>query len=59
VDDSFGSLTPGKQGDLAVFRVPRTARPEETLLEHAPATAEAVLAAGIWRVREGRSVIAT
>lgn len=54
LDESFGSITPGKQADLAVFKV-ASGEPEAALIERGGRdTTEAVLTAGIWRVREGR-----
>jgi cytosine/adenosine deaminase-related metal-dependent hydrolase len=55
IDDAFGTLEPGKQADLAVFRTEATRDPETAVLRHGGRDAlEALCAAGIWRVREGR-----
>ena len=55
LDDDFGTLEHGKQADIAVFRTGPTAEPERDLVRHGGRdTLEAVCAAGIWRVREGR-----
>jgi cytosine/adenosine deaminase-related metal-dependent hydrolase len=55
VDDEFGSLEPGKQADVAIFRTGPTPDPETAVLLHGGRDVlEALLAAGVWRVREGR-----
>jgi aminodeoxyfutalosine deaminase len=52
---SFGSLTRGKQADLVVMRLPSAEDPAETVLTTGgAASVQAVLAAGIWRVRESQ-----
>ncbi|MDP2234085.1 MAG: amidohydrolase family protein, partial [Actinomycetota bacterium] len=53
IDDQFGSLEPGHQGDLAIFRIPATDDPVAAVVGGAGrATLDAVLAAGTWRIRD-------
>ena len=53
-------LTPGKNADIVVMRLPETSHPETFLLEHGGRGAvEAVMAGGVWRVREGQSTLRT
>jgi cytosine/adenosine deaminase-related metal-dependent hydrolase len=60
VETSFGSLTPGKQADLLVLRTGATAEPVRAVVERgAPGDVEAVMSAGLWRVREGRPALNT
>ncbi len=58
LDHMFGSIAPGIQADLAVIRTSKTKDPESAVVaeggEHA---VEAVMSAGIWRVREGKSAL--
>lgn len=57
IDAWAGSLSPGKQADLAVVALPATDDPFEALLAAGgPAAVRNVLSAGVWRVREGRAV---
>ncbi|MDP2181683.1 MAG: amidohydrolase family protein [Actinomycetota bacterium] len=54
LNNQFGTLEPGRQGDIAVYRIPPGNAPYEGLLGHAGRhTIEAVLSAGIWRVLHG------
>lgn len=54
LSDQFGTLEPGKQGDVAVYRIPPGNAPYEGLLGHAGRhSIEAVLSAGTWRVLHG------
>jgi len=60
MDDEFGSLTAGKQADLAVFRVGATREPEEAIIRAGGReTIEAVMSGGTWRMRECRHVFPT
>jgi cytosine/adenosine deaminase-related metal-dependent hydrolase len=59
MDDRIGSLTPGKQADVAIVRCGPAATPEEALLAACPADVEAVISGGHWRVRAGRPVFPT
>lgn len=53
MSDAVGSLTPGKQADMAIYRVNGT-DPYQALLEHAGrGKIEAVVSAGVWRVFSG------
>ena len=55
---SFGTLEPGKQADISIFRVSGT-DPYEALLESAGrSSVEAVMSAGVFRVIEGGPVFA-
>lgn len=55
LDEQFGSLTPGKQADVAIFRLDSPGEePEERLVASAgPDSLEALMSAGTWRVLEG------
>jgi aminodeoxyfutalosine deaminase len=57
-DDEFGSLEPGKQADLAVFEVGPTRDPVEAVLrDGGSATLQAVMTAGVWRIRRQRHTV--
>jgi len=57
VEDRFGVLETGMQGDLAAFRLGETIEPEADLVKRAGRdTLAAVCTAGKWRVREGELV---
>ncbi|MDZ4180893.1 MAG: amidohydrolase family protein [Coriobacteriia bacterium] len=53
LDEHFGSLEPGRQADLAVYRTDGDNPYEALLAEAGRSTVEAVLAAGVWRMLEG------
>lgn len=53
VADEFGTLEPEKQADIAVYRVTGDDPFEALLAGAGRSTTEAVLSAGVWRVREG------
>lgn len=54
MDDEFGTLAPGMQADLAIYRVPSADDPYRALFEvGGRGSVEAVLSAGIWRVLSG------
>ncbi len=56
LESSFGTLEPGRQADLAVYRVDGGEDPYAALLERAGrSTVEAVMAAGLWRVLGGQA----
>ena len=60
IDASFGSLTAGKLADVAVVRVGGTEDPEAAVLaKGGRGTIEAVMSAGLWRVREGRPALSS
>lgn len=53
--DEIGTLEPGKQADVALFRIGPVTDPEAAVVRSAGRDAlEAVMTAGVWRVREGR-----
>ncbi|HEY3317863.1 MAG TPA: amidohydrolase family protein [Coriobacteriia bacterium] len=55
VEASFGSLAVGKQADLALVRIGDADDPVRELIDSgAPASVEAVMSAGVWRMRGGR-----
>ncbi len=55
--DEFGELAPGKQADLAIYRVPPTEDPYTALFDvGGRGSIEAVLSAGIWRVLSGAPI---
>lgn len=55
IDDEFGTLEPGKQADIAVFRTEPTPDPETAVLRQGGRdTLEALCTAGVWRVRDAR-----
>jgi cytosine/adenosine deaminase-related metal-dependent hydrolase len=55
VADRFGALAAGKQADVAVFATGTAADPAEAVVAHAGrASTRAVMAGGVWRVRDGR-----
>ncbi len=55
LEDRFGILERGMQADLAIFRIGETSDPESDFVRFAGAsTVSAVLAAGAWKVLEGR-----
>lgn len=59
MNDVVGSLAEGMQADLAIYRVPETSDPFSALLDHAGrSSVEAVLSAGVWRMREGAPTFA-
>lgn len=54
LDALFGSLAPGKQADIAAFRIRPTDEPIETFIRTAgQETLDALISAGEWRIREG------
>ena len=56
--DFFGTLEPGKQGDISIFRVSGS-DPYEALLESAGRLSiEAVMSTGVFRVIDGGPVFA-
>ena len=58
MEDRFGILENGMQGDLAIFRVGATDEPErELVLKAGAATLEATMSAGGWRVLAGKPVL--
>ncbi|MDO8964607.1 MAG: amidohydrolase family protein [Coriobacteriia bacterium] len=58
--DTLGSLEPGKQADVAVFRIAATADPETAVVKKAGRdTLAAVITAGSWRVRDSRPCFPT
>lgn len=55
LDDLCGALAPGLQADIAVVRTDETSDPETAVVASGGASSiEAVMSAGLWRVREGR-----
>ena len=57
LEDRFGILEPGMQGDVAIFRIRETHDPEADFVRLAGAkTLEAVYTTGAWRIREGAHV---
>jgi cytosine/adenosine deaminase-related metal-dependent hydrolase len=58
LDHLCGSLAPGLQADIAVIRTGETSDPETAVITTGGrATVEAVMSAGLWRVRDGRSAL--
>ncbi len=60
LDNSFGSLEEGKQADLAIWHMPGTSDPIRDLVHHGSGDSiEAVMSAGLWRVRSGQPAFPT
>lgn len=57
VEDRFGILEPGMEGDVAIFKIGRTEEPEAAVVRLAGReTVDAVMASGVWRVLEGKVI---
>jgi cytosine/adenosine deaminase-related metal-dependent hydrolase len=60
LDDAFGSLEPGKQADISIWRMPSTDQPVRDLIEQGSGKSiEAVMSSGIWRIRSGQPAFPT
>lgn len=58
LQDRFGSLAVGKQADLVVLRLPASEHPAEAVVTHGGVgSVEAVMSAGIWRIRERKPTV--
>lgn len=57
LEDRFGVLEPGMEGDIAIFDVGPTSQPEYDIVRSAGrSTLRAVATAGVWRVLDGQLV---
>lgn len=60
IESVCGALEPGKQADIVIVRTGPTEDPENAVVRHGGAdTIEAVMTAGVWRVRDGKHVLPT